>query len=188
VRRSDLDISLMTLRAVYSSRCLSRRKITAATGICTDFRMPDVLGGWFERARLELHLLAFGKLEAATLERAERLSAESGEQFETVLMRLGLLTEHDRRRGCHPPRTRSNCQTPRTPQGQASAKSASLITNGTPLAPQPPQEAYGAPEVDLIEQMLGEVGERLVEHHDFYSVFETPRQLQSEPAWFRSNN
>jgi ATP-dependent helicase Lhr and Lhr-like helicase len=44
--------------------------------------------------------------------------------------------------------------------------------------------AIGAPEVGLIEQMadgtllLGEVGERLVEHHDFYSVFETPRQFR----------
>jgi ATP-dependent helicase Lhr and Lhr-like helicase len=44
--------------------------------------------------------------------------------------------------------------------------------------------AIGAPEVGLVEQMedgtllLGEVGERLVEHHDFYSVFETPRQFR----------
>jgi ATP-dependent helicase Lhr and Lhr-like helicase len=44
--------------------------------------------------------------------------------------------------------------------------------------------AIGAPEVGLIEQMadgtllLGEVGERLVEHHDFYSVFETPHQFR----------
>ena len=44
--------------------------------------------------------------------------------------------------------------------------------------------AIGASEIGLIEQMedgtllLGEVGERLVEHHDFYSVFETPRQFR----------
>jgi len=44
--------------------------------------------------------------------------------------------------------------------------------------------AIGAPGVGLIEQMadgtllLGEVGERLVEQHDFYSVFETSHQFR----------
>jgi ATP-dependent helicase Lhr and Lhr-like helicase len=44
--------------------------------------------------------------------------------------------------------------------------------------------AIGAKKAGLIEQMedgtllLGEIGERLVEHHDFYSVFETPRQFR----------
>ncbi len=45
------------------------------------------------RADLTAFLLAENKLSAASLERAERLAAESGEQIDLVLTRLGLLSE-----------------------------------------------------------------------------------------------
>jgi len=47
------------------------------------------------RAGFGAHLVASGKLAAPALERAERLSAESGERLELVLSRLGLIAERD---------------------------------------------------------------------------------------------
>jgi len=41
------------------------------------------------------YLLATGKLQDSALERAERLSAESGDRFEAVITRLGLVSERD---------------------------------------------------------------------------------------------
>jgi general secretion pathway protein E len=57
--------------------------------------MPDSVDARTDREGLGAQLVAAGLLPAATLERAERLSAESGERLETVLTRLGFLTERD---------------------------------------------------------------------------------------------
>ena len=47
------------------------------------------------REALGRQLVQSGKLQAAALERAERLAAESGERLEVVLTRLGLVSERD---------------------------------------------------------------------------------------------
>ena len=47
------------------------------------------------RRSLGEHLLVKGKLNATGLERARRLTVETGERLEVVLIRLGLVTERD---------------------------------------------------------------------------------------------
>jgi general secretion pathway protein E len=57
--------------------------------------VPDSIAGRPVPAALGDYLLSSGRLGAAGLERAQRLCLDSGERFDAVLTRLGLLSERD---------------------------------------------------------------------------------------------
>ncbi|MGO8920849.1 MAG: DEAD/DEAH box helicase [Stellaceae bacterium] len=74
--------------------------------------------------------------------------------------------------------------------GTTADRAYTILCRGGPFASVGPGlfarvlRAIGAPEARLIESsadgalLLGEVGERLVEHHDFYAVFQTPEEYR----------